>query len=151
VFNITWDDSQLAPLYAMPSTFQQNVGSGLQAAANLFINNYGKVYPSQFSHPHIPEWTEKQRKYFFWKLGKGEIVVPYRRTQEVANSWGSTLNGLSIEVGATSAHAPLVQGLRQTMYHKITGWKDVAVAGRDESAAMVAAFSREGIATWVGG
>ncbi len=136
-------------LLQMPSTFMTHAQAGLQSAATYFVNAYGKVYPAQWSHRHTPEWTDRQRRYVMWAIRTGEIIVPYPRTQELAASWSTTLNGLTAIAGSTAGHARLVQGVRQATYHAITGWKNVAAAGLDESPRMYDLF-KEHIGQWVG-
>jgi hypothetical protein len=102
--------------------------------ATLYLRGEAREYPpSPSGRPQFPTGfnSEKQRKYFFWALRKGEIDVPYRRGQSpnsenLQQRWSVSFRsaGLVGVVGNNASYARLVQGPeRQAQYHKRTGWK----------------------------
>lgn len=105
--------------------------------------------PTQFSHRHIPEWTDKQRKWFFWALRTGKIQVPYTRKGALAASWVVSVQGLTATVGTSLGYAPLVKSERMTTYHRITGHETVTFTAQQATPRIVAYFEA-GVAQWVG-
>lgn len=83
----------------------------------------GRGYPPQSNKPQ-PFKTAKQRKYFFWALDQGIIIVPYPRTGTLANSWRSRKLGWSDWVIENStAYGALVVGRgKQAKYHSGNWW-----------------------------
>lgn len=68
--------------------------------------------------------TAKQRRGFFAKLRKGQITVPYRRTDDALNRWGQPVKQeRSVALRNTSPHARWVHSSKQqASYHK-GNWK----------------------------
>jgi predicted nicotinamide N-methyase len=77
--------------------------------------------------------SEKQRKYFFAALKKGEIEVPYRRgmswkSERLGQRWTmeEADDGNTVVVGNNASYARLTQDRdEQAAYHKATGWRTV--------------------------
>jgi len=75
--------------------------------------------------------TEKQRRYFFWALRKGEIEVPYRRgvspgSQTFGRRWTIAMSnaGLTAKIGNNAGYGPLLMdSTRQSLYAKAVGWR----------------------------
>lgn len=74
--------------------------------------------------------SDRQRRGFFAKLKSGEIDVPYRRgmssrSERLGQRWAvsRSSDGFSVTVGNNASYANLVQGYKQSLYHKRTGWK----------------------------
>lgn len=88
----------------------------------------GHGYPPQRRAPQ-PFKSDRQRRYFFWALSQGIIVVPYPRSGRLANSWSAKQTGWSHWVLENSAsYAALVVGDgTQSRYHAGHWWtaKDV--------------------------
>jgi len=93
-------------------------------AAALHVKRVIDVYPHHSPRPQ-PFVSDKQRRGFFAKLRKGEITVPYRRTDGLKHGWNVTTSnaGLTATVGNSVKYGPLVQSAeKQTGYHATTGW-----------------------------
>lgn len=111
---------------------------GLQAGALHLAGKMGQ-YPPQSSRPQ-PAKTAKQRAYLMWAIREGEIVIPYPRgmagkSEKLGQSWTTALESNTRAVAGTAAsYAELVQGQKQTEYHKITGWLRADTNLRNEAA-----------------
>jgi hypothetical protein len=140
------DNGTFAALAAM-----QNIAplTNAIAAGAEYLRDQVARYPTQFSHPHIPEWTDKQRKWFFWALRTGQIQVPYVRKGALAASWVVSVQGLTATVGTSLGYAPLVKSERMTMYHRITGHETVTFTAQQASPRIFTYFDA-GVAQWVG-
>lgn len=100
-------------------------------SAALYYKSKVAIYPRERHEPQAFK-TDKQRRGFFAKLRAGEIEVPYRRglspgTEALGRSWrvrGGD-GGWTQTVGSPARYASLVQGARQSFYHKTTGWQTV--------------------------
>jgi len=76
----------------------------------------------------------KQRRGFFARLHRGQIQVPYRRSNDVLQRWKPEAQGLGAVLRNTSPHAPLVHGHdTQAAYHKGTWKTDEGVAEEIEN------------------
>ncbi len=141
------DNGTFAALSAM-----QNIApltNGLIQGAEYLREQLAR-YPTQWHHRHIPEWTTKQRGWFFRNLKLGTIVVPRTRTQELANSWVVQAMGLTATVGTALPSAIYtMKAERLTMYHWITGWESAQLQAARAETRIVAFFSA-GVAQWVG-
>lgn len=123
--------------------------TGLQVAA-LHLQGILATYPAE-SHRPQPFVTDKQRKAFFAMLAAGEIEVPYRRgmspgSQKLGQSWTTRLDGLTATVGTAVGYGPIVQGVPQHQYHRVTGWrniKDVADSEGDTAKNIVMDYVRQ--------
>lgn len=99
------------------------------AAAALELAGELKKYPPVRRGPQ-PFKTRKQQRAFFAMLKSGEITVPYVRgsakgSQKLGQSWTTraSAGGLVQSVGTNVSYARFVVGEKQSMYHKVTGWK----------------------------
>ena len=110
------------------------------------MKGYG--YPTQ-SGKAQPFKTERQRKYFFWALDQGIIVVPYPRTGRLANSWRARKNGWSDWVleNSTAYGALVVSRGKQAVYHQGNWWiaedivdQEVPILTEDLSKELVGLF-----------
>lgn len=89
------------------------------------------------------QWTDKQRRWFFWALRTGKITVPYRRAVS-AGLGGSfttavtrTEGALEGVIGTGKPYAPWVVGRdRQAAIHQSRWWifEDVIDANLDGAA-----------------
>jgi len=91
------------------------------------ITNLRK-YPDGNQHRPQPFKTAKSRRYFFWALRNRMIEVPYRRGQspgseDIIHSWTQKARNTSVKIGSDASYGNLVQGPKQTEYHRTTGWK----------------------------
>ena len=77
--------------------------------------------------PAGPGWfSEKQRRWFFWALNSGELQIPYRRTQAIAQGWqilGSGKNTIIVNEapGVVFVHDDNLQSRHEAM----VGWKKI--------------------------
>lgn len=112
--------------------------------AALFVGGQ-KVKSIMATYPPVsrrkqPFKTEKQRRYVFWALRKGLIVIPYfrgqnPRSERLGSRWTVRSGTNRVIVANNASYAGLVQGDEQTHYHKETGWRtgrDVVTRDRDE-------------------
>lgn len=84
--------------------------------------------------------SERQRKYFFWAVNKGQITLPYRRgssptSRNLKQMWTVDIekDGMTAIIGNNTPYGPLVQGEgTQTRYHMYTGWKTTAQVENEE-------------------
>lgn len=121
------------------------VRTGMRSAA-VYLKGQLAVYPPVSRRPQ-PFVSDKQRRGFFAKLRSGEIEVPYRRgtspqSERLGQSWAiqERAFGLQQIIGNDTSYGALVQGRKQTAYHKETGWQkveDVARRERDEASRIV--------------
>ncbi|MBN2002806.1 MAG: hypothetical protein JXA21_05570 [Anaerolineae bacterium] len=92
--------------------------------------------------------SEKQRRFFFAALRKGQITVPYRRTGTLGRKWTSrvTFNDADVAgfVGNNTPYGPYVQGFADQAQIHAGNWQtDQQVA--QESADEVMGFFAEEI------
>ena len=104
------------------------IRAGMKEGAEAFAQELKSSYPDE-ANSHRPQaqfWDEddKTRRGFFYHLNHGDITVPYRRTNFLAESWKVKPKGTNFLVTNSAPKASLVQGKRRTVYHKITGWKN---------------------------
>lgn len=100
------------------------------AGGAVHLQGKAATYPPE---RHAPQGftSDAQRRGFFARLRSGEIQVPYVRgfaptSENLGQRWTveERDDGLTQVVGNNATYAPLVQGAgRQTLYHKVTGWK----------------------------
>lgn len=85
-------------------------------------------YPPVSRRPQ-PFKTDKQRRYVFWALRKGLIVIPYYRGQnprseDMKHRWAINRIARGVELRNNASYVQLVHGWqRQADYHKGTGWR----------------------------
>jgi len=99
------------------------------AEAATLVKGRAASYPPQPSGRKQPFTSDKQRRGFFAKLRAGEIEVPYRRgsspgSKRLGAQWVVQLMGQLARVVNAVGYGPLVQGMRQTLFHGQTGWKN---------------------------
>ena len=83
-----------------------------------------QAYPNA---PAGPGWfSDKQRKYVMAKIRRGDIKVPYSRTQTLANSWKATATKDDLVFSNMQKYAPYVMGnAAQSNHEKLVGWKKI--------------------------
>jgi hypothetical protein len=135
-------------------TLQQLKGlKGVLLAAGETLKGKLSVYPPQKSLTRTevygqPFKTEKQRRYFFYALGKGLITVPYSRgadpkSERFKASWAiETLNdGLTVVVGNDTTYGPYLMGNKeQSKFAAAIGWPTVD-AVMDANAEEISRFA----------
>ena len=85
------------------------------------IRSHG--YPAQSNAPQ-PFKTERQRRWFFWALGTGQINVPYKRTGKLASSWRVekvTWGEYALKNSQAYAHW-VIEKKKQAVYHEGHWW-----------------------------
>ena len=104
------------------------VKTGLASAALELAGEFKRYPPVRRGKQ--PFKTRKQQRAFFAMLKSGAIEVPYvrgsnRKSQKLGQSWTTqaSASGLTVTVGTAVRYAPLVQGEKQSNYHKVTGWR----------------------------
>lgn len=109
----------------------KTLGAGL-LTAGVYLKGKLAVYPLR-RYGKQPFVSDRHRRGFFAKLRSGEITVPYQRTGKLGQSWTVEQRGSSVIVGTAYPNADIVQGSKQSFYHKQTGWGTaVDVAKREE-------------------
>jgi len=81
----------------------------------LFLHGELPEYPAQAHRKaDTDNWTDKQRRYFFWALREGIIQVPYRRTGTLGRRFTTEVKtaGAAVEgrIGTNTDYAPWVVG-----------------------------------------
>ncbi len=105
--------------------------------------------PTGNQHRPQPFKTDRSRRFFFAALRKGDIEVPYKRgsspgSEKLTTSWTTKVSadGRRGVVGNDTSYGRLVQGARQTAYHKKTGWKTVQEVAKKEQKAILRFFQQ---------
>lgn len=106
-------------------------------AGGLMMLSFIKPYPAA-NRPtrasvYGSAWaSEKQRRWFFWALGKGLIDVPYRRgtsrgSERLSKSWSTKREtGLALRIGTNVSYARWVKAEeQQSKYMKAVGWTTI--------------------------
>jgi len=122
----------------------RRVGAAVKAGTAHLAGKM-KVYPARVSLTRKAVYgstfkSDRQRRYFFYALGKGLIQVPYRRGQSsgsrnLKQTWTVVMrnNDLTGEAGTNTDYAPWVQGEgTQSKYHAAVGWKTEARVLQEE-------------------
>lgn len=104
--------------------------AGQEAADRVILNTAGlrKYPPDAARAPQAQNWTDKQRRYFFWALRQGIIEVPYRRTlspgsENFGKQWYVKRKGFSTEIGNRASYAHWLSGDDQSAYQAARGWR----------------------------
>ena len=96
------------------------------------------VYGSAFK-------SDKQRRFFFYALGKKKIGVPYYRgsspgSQTFGKRWAIAreMGGLRVVIGNNTSYGPfLMDKERQSKYHAMVGWRTTDDVVAEETADIV--------------
>ena len=124
-----------------PRKMQAAVENGLKAAGDLVRADIKKYPGRQSSGPQ--QWkSERQRRWFFAALRRGEIQVPYRRTGKLGQSWTRTIEKggrwPAAVIGTNRAYAPWVQDEeRQAPMHARNTWPTAQGVARDKQGDVV--------------
>ena len=123
-------DKLLLALKRFPQQVKRNLGAaGLEAVKRVIFPVQGlKRYPPGGPGAPQPFKSDKQRRYFFAALKRGEIEVPYRRGQSPNSEkygamWYSKSQGYATEVGNRSSYARYLGGTEQSAYMAKRGWR----------------------------
>lgn len=82
--------------------------------------------------------SDKQRRWFFANLDSGELILPYRRTQEMRESWRKEGEGRSsFLVNDTQAAFFTMDPKGQSRMAKMQGWKTTKERIEEHSKGMV--------------
>jgi hypothetical protein len=107
---------------------------------NTYLLKVVKEYPSPRSVTRTaaygaPFFTEKQRRWFFAALARGEISVPYHRTQGLRESWQIIGKGKGSILVNESQGAPYTMGDNtQSRHEKLVGWKTIGTILKERMA-----------------
>ncbi len=123
-----------------PAEWHRAVSSGIMAAALEVKGAAAEYPPDELAHRPQPFVSDRQRRYFFAALRRGEIEVPYRRgfspgSESLGRRWTikTTDRGLTGVIGNNASYARYVQGAGfQTAYHAETGWKTDEQVAREK-------------------
>ena len=89
--------------------------------------------------------SDKQRRWFFAALRRGEITVPYVRTGTLGRRWEKKVtaspDGVDGTIGNDTEYAPFVQGSQQAQIHQ-GRWETIEQVLEDNEQAIVADFNR---------
>lgn len=117
----------------------QGLKRGLRVGG-VHIKSKVNVRPPHTPRKQVHLFGKKQRGAFFAKLRAGEIEVPYRRnfspnSEQSSKRWSiqSSHSGFRQTVGNTASYSALLQGKKQALYHKQTGWRRIDVIAREET------------------
>lgn len=115
-------------------------------AAGETLKGKLSVYPPQRSLTRTevygePFKSEKQRKYFFYALGKGLISVPYSRGSDAKSerfkaSWAidTENSGMRVVVGNDTTYGPYLMGsTEQSKFAAAIGWKTIDTVMEESS------------------
>lgn len=95
--------------------------------ASLYMVNVLRQYPPQkrVTIAQAGGWkSDKQRRWFFAALRRGEIQVPYHRTQQLADGWKILGYGKSSFIANETSYAKYVMGDGdQSRMHELIGWQ----------------------------
>ena len=116
-------------------------------ASLKILEDYMKDYPPKSDGP-MRFKTAKQRRYFFWALRNGRIVVPYSRTGKLGQAWSTNVridqlpNGLHGEIGTGEnvPHARYVQSKQQQAEIHRGNWRTDAMAIEVNRAEIIQRF-----------
>lgn len=124
------------PLLAKLKALEELRGvQGALLAAGAHVAGRFKEYPGQTRLTRASVYgttfvSEKQRRFFFAALARGEIEVPYRRgsspgSRNMKQGWTvQALTPLSVEVGNNAPYAQFVHGAgAQSRYMRAAGWR----------------------------
>lgn len=135
-------DKLMAALRQFPKRTAKYLGAaGREAATRVILNTPGlKKYPrSGKGAPQAKNWTDKQRRYFFWALKQGMIEVPYRRGQspgseKFGTKWTVQTKGFSTEIGNNASYASLLSGGEgeQSKYMAARGWRSLIEVAKEK-------------------
>ncbi len=118
-----------AGLEALPEEARDAAVDGV----STYLINVFRAYPPQkyvsnreaYGAPFV---SDKQRRWFFAALARGEIDVPYKRTQTLANSWRQEGRGYSSILVNETPYAQFVQEhTTQSRMMALRGWKTTLV------------------------
>ena len=123
--------------------------------AALHVKGKVAVYPQQRRMTRASVYgstfvSDKQRRYFFAALKRGEIEVPYRRgespkSETLGRRWtvNITNNGMRAVIGNNASYGPLVMDQdRQSVFMKAVGWRTVQEIVEDERATVMEVIRR---------
>lgn len=126
-----WDKVE-AFLKSLP---RGTLGEAAQAMADYLIGDdrHGlKHYPaykyvSRRTAYGKPFFTERQRRWFFWALGSGNLKLPYTRTMTLKNGWQKTGNKWNPVIRNTVPYAHHVMSDdKQSRMSKKIGWRTIS-------------------------
>jgi len=116
----------------------KNLTKSLKTAAG-YVKNKIEQYPSTGNKPPqgwaSKRWTDKQRRWFWANFKKGNLKLPYRRTNELRSGWRirTAKGGFSVSVSNPVKHGKYTQSpKKQTAYHAQTGWKTTTQVANEE-------------------
>jgi hypothetical protein len=114
-------------------------------SAGMYLVGKLKVYPPEKRQTRASVYGEtfksdKQRRYFFYALGKGLITVPYSRgadsrSERFKAAWAlNTRNsGMSIVIGNDTTYGPyLMDNEQQSKFMAAKGWPTIAQVEQTE-------------------
>lgn len=106
-------------------------------AVNEFVLNILKTYPPQKRVTRSQAYggngffSDKQRRWFFAALRRGEIDTPYKRTQELRRNWKVIGEGRNSIIANETPYGPYVMGdddgsnQQRSRHEKLAGWRTV--------------------------
>ena len=125
-------DKIIAAFDQFPREIWKNMKqAGHESAMRVILPTEGlqKYPPGGPGAPQAQNWTDKQRRYFFWALNAGIIEVPYRRGQSpnserLGTQWHARQTDLSMTLGNRASYAPYLHGREsQSPYMANRGWR----------------------------
>lgn len=147
---ITGEPELLAALQKLGSSA---VNRAVLNAGALMLAGKLKVYPpaNRLTRASVYGSTfksEKQRRFFFWAMSAGVIVVPYVRgsnpkSKNLQQSWTIKVDSdTQASVGTQVSYAPLAMDAeRQSKYLAAVGWRTVQTIIKAEEPAVQTAMT----------
>jgi hypothetical protein len=127
-------------LHNLPGAIRDEAGDAVAKYLRNVLQNYPPQKRVPFREAYGP-MSAKQRRFFFAALKRGEITVPYKRTQTLRNNWEIVGAGETAILVNETPYAHLVMGEgEQARMMEMIGWKttDAVVEEREARISEVA-------------
>ena len=125
-------------------TSEEAAGAGVEEANKYVIEQMRTYAPYKYvSVADAGGWkSEKQRRYVMAAIRRGEINVPYQRTQNMNRGWKAVGEGINQIVVNETPYAGYVMGDAQTKGHSLRGWTTAAARLRAATPRLGQIFAR---------
>ena len=137
------EEIQRAMIKLAPEAIDEGVDEANKYALNVLRTYPPKKYVSRRQAYGVTFFSDRQRRYFFAALGRGEIQVPYRRTQQLSKGWKVVGQGKSSFIANETPYASLVMGGpgEQSRHPAAIGWKSAENVIKERAAQLVEKFN----------
>ena len=138
------DVSGIAELQAKLGKLPREAQDTITDDISKYMLDVLRAYPPKMSGPTresvygTPFKTDKQRRWFFAALRRGEIQVPYHRNQNFADNWKQVGTGkTSIIANETPYGGYLMDDNSQSLYMAAKGWQKLGTVVKNHMVKMV--------------